>query len=349
MVHAGVQDPSALWSRSDFPISASSGIRGRNSRVQSFSTFGLRGPDRIEMWEDHNARSLVGLSARTFDGAPLEATELNLQLGALQVARVTASAHVVERNEREIARAPADGVALYFTLFGESFFYYEDGVYLQRPGGLLLCDVNRPFMRGFAHGLQEFVLTVPSALFEEITDRTIPRRPVMRSFARIPGANAHAAKLARLVQQSLISDEVDLAHAESSALQLLHMIVSADSTKGTLYRAAAVSFIERNLGDQRLSVGSVADGVGISERHLGRVFAETGSSVARIILEKRLDVARTLLRSTDMSSVREIATRCGFASHAHFTRVFRERFEETPMSYRARVAAIAVTQPGFRG
>jgi AraC-like DNA-binding protein len=324
MAQLVVGDPTFLWSRSDFPISALTGVGERSRRADHFSTFGLREPERIEMWEEHNARALVGLSARTLNGSPLEATELNLQLGDLRIAHVTASAHVVERNVHEIARTPGDGAALYFTLFGESFFYDEDGVYLQRPGGLLLCDINRPFMRGFANGLQEFVLTVPGELYESIAERSVPRRPVMRSFSRIPGANAHAARLARLVQMSLSSDDVDVVQVEAGALELLRMIISADSAEATSYRSHAILYIDRHLGDPTMSVGTVANGVGLSERHLGRIFADTGTGVARVILERRLDAARRLLVSSAAGSVGEIATRCGFASQSHFSRVFRD-------------------------
>lgn len=139
----------------------------RPDAVQAFSTHGLRGPQRVELWEQHNARALIGLHARTLNGLPLEATELNLQLAHLQFAQVTASPHVIERDARQITLNPAEAVALYFTLNGESFFYHEEGVHLQRPGELLVCDVGQPFMRGFARGLKEFVLTIPRAIFEE--------------------------------------------------------------------------------------------------------------------------------------------------------------------------------------
>lgn len=336
MEQSVADDVTALWSRADFRQSLSLAGAAQNHRVQRFSTLGLRSPDRIELWEEHNARALVGLAARTLNGTPLEATELNLRIGELQIAHVTASAHVVERNDRQIALTPCEGVALYFTIFGESFFYDEDGVHLQRPGGLLLCDINRPFMRGFAQGLQEFVLTVPRSLFEEIAGHSVAKRPTTRSFARIPGANEHAAQLARLVQSSLASDDVNASEVEASAVQLLRMIFSEDAARGASYRAAAMAYIDRSLGDSRLSVGMVAHAVGISERHLARIFAEAGSGVARAILDRRLDLARRVLASPGRASVGDIASQCGFTSHAHFTRVFRERFEETPVAFRIR-------------
>src|SRR5580698_3496838 len=66
--------------------------------------------------------------------ATLDATELNLQLEQLHLARVRGNAHVVERSPELIRRHPADAIAVYLTLVGEAFFYHDDGVRTVRPG-----------------------------------------------------------------------------------------------------------------------------------------------------------------------------------------------------------------------
>lgn len=310
--------------------------------LERFSTLGLSGDDRVDLWERHNARALVGLECRTITGTPLEATETNLQLNSLHFAHVAANAHVVERTNRHIASGTTDGVVLYFTLFGESFFYYKDGVHLQRPGGLLVCDVNEPFMRGFARGLQEFALRIPRAIFEELADDPMPKHPITMDFSGIQGANVHAAALASLVKSTFASaaDESKLLEAESTALGLLRAIFSADEARSAAaHRRAALAYVERHLRDSRLSVAQVARSIGVSERQLSRIFAETGSGLSRVVLERRLDLAQKLLSTpADRRSIGEIAAWCGFTSHAHFTRVFRERFEETPGDYRSATA-----------
>ncbi|THG31565.1 helix-turn-helix domain-containing protein [Naasia lichenicola] len=338
---AAESEASPLWTTSEFPSRPHPAPTASSPAIVRFSTRGLHEPDRIALWEQHNARALVGLQARTLNGNPLEATELNLQLSELQFAHVVANAHIVERDSREVARTPGEAVALYFTLWGESFFYHRDGVHLQRPGGLLVCDVNEPFMRGFAQGLQEFALTVPRAVFERITGGTVPRAPITMDFARIPGANTQAAALARLIKTTLSEPcpEGQLA-AESSALDLLQAIFCADTSRNSAgYRLSALSYIDVHLRDPRLSVSSIAHSIGISERHLSRIFSDSGSGISRTILERRLTLARRILSQAGAPPVGEVAGQCGFSSHAHFTRVFRERFEETPAQTRARSTA----------
>jgi AraC-like DNA-binding protein len=302
--------------------------------LERFSTLGLQHASRVELWEEHNARALVALECRTLNESPLEATETNLQFGRLHFAHVAANPHVVERSSRHIAKTPTDGIALYFTLFGESFFYYKDGVHLQRPGGLLVCDVNEPFMRGFAQGLEEFAVRVPRSVFNEITDAPLPSSPMTMTFSNSPGANANAAALARLVRTTLASaSDPDLVHTGEVAMGLLRAIFSEDEARSSsAHRRAALAYVDRHLRDPRLSVAQVAHEIGVSERQLSRVFGETGTGLARTILERRLDLARRILTSQDSGnrSVGEVAAYCGFSSHSHFTRVFRERFEESP-------------------
>lgn len=150
--------------QSPAPIAAIANCTCQNGRVkdslQVFSTAGLPAARRIELWEGHNATALIGLSCHS--AIPLEATEVNVPLGQVQLARVTGSPHVVERNAAFIRRDPAGAVAVYVTLRGQAWFRDEDGTTELRPGQLLVCDADRPFARGFARGLEELAIKVPA-------------------------------------------------------------------------------------------------------------------------------------------------------------------------------------------
>lgn len=315
---------------------------------QHFSTRGLSTVERIELWEQHNAAALLPLAVRSIDGSVLEATEENVRLPHLTFARVSANPHIVERTADHIAQNATDGVALYFSLAGDAFFYHQDGVHLQRPGTLLVCDVTQPFLRGFAHGLQEFVLTVPKAVFEDVTEGRMPRDPVVKSFADVPGGDTHAAALAQLMRRTLEDPTDDsLAATEESAVDMLRTMFGPDGGRsGAAYRHAALAWIKRNLRDPSISVSRVAEAVGVSERHLSRAFSEAGLGVARTILELRLELAHRILSRPGAPIVHDVAMYCGFVSAAHFSRVFRERYEQTPAEVAA--AANRLTVPDSR-
>jgi AraC-like DNA-binding protein len=72
----------------------------------------------------------------------------------------------------------------------------------------------------------------------------------------------------------------------------------------------------------------VAAAVGISARHLSRVFADGGTSVPRHVLSRRLELAHAMLADPASAgpTVAEVAAACGFTSVTYFSHAFRQRF-----------------------
>lgn len=314
----------------------------RGAKSLRFSTDGIPSVNRVQLWEHHNAKALIALDIRTMDEQPLQAAEINLHFPSLKFASVKGSAQVVERNEAFIRRHPMNSVAVFFALEGEAFFYHQGGFQSLRPGQAVIYDVDRPFMRGFSRGLREMVLTIPHEDYLEITGgRPLPK-PIVFDFREEQPANRRAFALARLVSDGL-SHPGDAESTETTALELLSTILLGDrSGTGAGHLAAARCYIAEHLGDIELSVAKVASAVGVSERHLARLFNEAGASPSAYILELRLELARRLL--TDQvgarSSVAAIASRCGFASQAYFARAYKARYAITPSMERK--AALAV-------
>jgi len=280
-----------------------------------FSTAGLPEARRVELWEDHNATALIGLTCRT-DGGALDAAELTVRLGDLQLARVTASAHAVARTPEVIRASPADAIAVYVTVRGAASFEHDGGTLPLRPGHVLMYDADRPFTRGFAHGLEELAVRVPRAAFPAGT----LRRPVVADAVR----GQHARALAGLLDRATRPTR-PVAADERTVLELVTLLSGSDGDPATAHRAAARAFIEANLADHGLTAALVAAAVGISERQLSRVFAADGTTVPKYVLTRRLHLAYALLSGGDLP-VADVAGRCGFASTTYFSHVFRGRF-----------------------
>ncbi|MEV7031064.1 AraC family transcriptional regulator [Streptomyces sp. NPDC093272] len=288
-----------------------------------FSTTGLPEAERIALWEEHNAQALIGLRCRSLHDTALDATEINLQLSRAHLARVLGSPHIVERPDAEIRRVPSDAVACYLTLAGDAFFYCDDGVRLLRPGQLLVCDADQPFVRGFSHGLEELAVKIPHQVWRDLGGPPSLPRPLV-----VDAGAVHTRTLAALVAQALRPEPSDAVLVDEDAV--LDLLVSSANGRApalsTVHLTVAKTYVDDHLADPGLSAARIARGIGISERHLSRVFAAGGTSVPRYLLGRRLERARTLLGAGSEATVAEVAARCGFASAAHFSHRFREHY-----------------------
>jgi AraC family transcriptional regulator len=86
--------------------------------------------------------------------------------------------------------------------------------------------------------------------------------------------------------------------------------------------------------DDKLSLETLAQESGYSRVHFVRMFrAATGRSPHNYLLNLRIERARELL-SNPALPLTDIALDCGFSSHSHLTRVFRQFVGVTPSEYR---------------
>jgi AraC family transcriptional regulator len=91
--------------------------------------------------------------------------------------------------------------------------------------------------------------------------------------------------------------------------------------------------INANL-EEELSLEQIARECRLSVSHFARAFARsTGISPHRWLMQRRVDVAKDLMLTTDSSLV-EISLKCGFSDQSHFTKVFAEATGETPGRWR---------------
>lgn len=92
-------------------------------------------------------------------------------------------------------------------------------------------------------------------------------------------------------------------------------------------------YINANL-DKKINASDLASLVGYTEYYLTNKFKkETGLSVNDYIKVHKIDRAKTLLISSDLS-INEIANNLGFSSRNYFSRIFLEVTGKTPLQYR---------------
>jgi len=167
-------------------------------------------------------------------------------------------------------------------------------------------------------------------------------RPQLRSMSNIRGPRVSALiplveALSMSKQDAIMADAV----ARLVIVEALDALAASPargrggSRLGRRALGRAIEFIEANLSaDFRLA--DLAAQVGLSSSHFARCFKEeTGKSPHAYVLERRVERAKRLLRTTD-TSIADIAAECGFSSQSHLTTIFRQIAEITPGRYRKR-------------
>ncbi|MBR9827853.1 MAG: GlxA family transcriptional regulator [Oceanospirillales bacterium] len=99
----------------------------------------------------------------------------------------------------------------------------------------------------------------------------------------------------------------------------------------------AVQLIEANI-EEPLSTDDLAHHVGISRRHLERLFKRHLNTMpSKYYLEIRLEKARQLLRRSD-KPILQVGLDCGFASASYFSTAYRNHYGLTPREERKQLA-----------
>jgi len=145
-----------------------------------------------------------------------------------------------------------------------------------------------------------------------------------------------------LVREAKMASGSDPIFLESIVQALLNRLLVLTHSVAKRRRAAGVlhTRILRRLREAieddpcaRLDLKTLSQESGYSKSHLIRLFHGIGRTPHQYILDLRLEKARVLMLKRSLSLM-DIAYECGFSSHAHFTRVFQQRFRMTPHVFR---------------
>jgi AraC-like DNA-binding protein len=102
-------------------------------------------------------------------------------------------------------------------------------------------------------------------------------------------------------------------------------------------RAARIEAIKADLTrDATLNLDQLAARQSVSARYVQMLFEEAGTTFSDFVLERRLDLARSMLTSPRYAtwSITAIALEAGFGDLSHFNRRFKRRFLMTPSDLR---------------
>jgi AraC-like DNA-binding protein len=214
------------------------------------------------------------------------------------------------------------------------------------PGDIAVLDPLHMFNESFREPTRLAILRFPKAALRE--------RGLRHGFPMVCRPNPASADvgavrevLLNLTTQAGKASEPLLERLSDQCLDLMDVLVnerdscaSRRANVATMLRAKQV--IARRIGDPDLSVVRIAEELNISTSCLTRALKANGLSPMRYAWSLRLEHATRMLAGASQGAIQEIAYQCGFASAAHFSRAFKERYGMTPRAYAAsRKTAVA--------
>ena len=313
------------------------------AQIESFTTAGLDPRRKLAFWNDRACESFSPLVSdpidiRTFNGSIARTT-----IGDMTLAEVYSEAQVVRHSRAHVARTRSSLFFLHLQMEGESINRQDGREALLKSGDFTLCDSTRHYEIVFPDANRMLVLGIPDAKL---------RRHIAcpESLVAIPmqAAGGVGGLLSRFLRNYWVEcqQELEAAAAERVGVAILDLLGAAyaeiprsqsdRSSLSTAHRIRIINFIEAHLHDPDLTPTRIAEACKMTPRYLHHLFSDQEETVARYILRRRLDACSRALVSCAQRgrTVTAIAFDHGFNSPTHFGRVFRARFNMTPLEFR---------------
>ena len=275
---------------------------------------------------------------RTLTADP-QATLHGIFLAALHVTFGTISARESRRTASLYARDRADGILLQLTRVGRWQARIAGRAIGGEAGSMVLLDLAQPFTFSTDCDQEFVIVTIPRTMAE----RLAPDPRTLHGTALDPTAGGVLAGFLGGVVTHAAALRAEQAPALAEMLiELIGLGFRADAAPSTgerrgpqrRLRDRVERLIAMRLNADDLTPDWVARKLGLSRTELYAAFP-TGGGVARLIWEKRLAAARLALTDPlDDRTIGAIARSFGFASDAHFSRAFKQRFDCTPTAAR---------------
>ena len=217
----------------------------------------------------------------------------------------------------------------------------DSGLGSAQAGDIVLLNDGRPYTAEVEGDTEMLHLRVPQTLLRAIfpgadaatatpvdglAGSAAMVRPLLHHIMNTADSTSPAA------QQHLTTAVIELVAA--SLVQKTSL--STDAPMRAAHLARARDHIERHLGDPDLSPEVIARAVYISERHLHALFRDSGTSVTRYLMGRRLDRAHRELADPRQAHIpiADIASQVGFKCPKHFTKTFKAKFGLSPSEHR---------------
>ncbi len=267
---------------------------------------------------------------------------------------------IITHTHQHIDSLPAherSSVIAHLVIEGEGFIKQNNSHIQFRAGDISFRNLIQPSQVVFETPCHFLALKLPSSMMNRHGAGGLNQRaPAPRVVQNATPFSCLTHQLLTPRPQGHIADKALCITNTYMALALPWMFVAAYHEVEVVNESAQahnelrwgqiLNYLDIHIFDAEASRSSAcASAIGISERYLHKLFAHRGLKYSRLVLERRLVAAKSMLSCSNFfkDSIGLIAYQSGFKSQAHFSRVFRAHYGLSPQQYR-----FATKHPGSR-
>jgi len=296
--------------------------------------------DRLDVWRDLLRDNFVALDVHADREAPFAGSVRSSELGHLKVASVESGPQGCSRTPGLARRDDEVYLQVGLVARGTATLAQDSREALLRPGDFAVYETDRPFFWGLEGEWELLVFTWPRASIA-LAD-TASQQLTARTLSGDGGLGAIVGRMLR----DLVANPPEL--SATGGVRLADEVAELVTTvAGERVRPAAPTcatddllrridaHITSHLADPDLGPTSIATTHFLSTRHLHRLFAHRGGTVAQQILRLRLERCRRELLDARAGTITDVARRWAFPDLATFSRAFRATYGMSPSDWRA--------------
>lgn len=310
-----------------------------------FSTQVVHRDKKADFWQRFVCEHVANVDCEIDEPEIFEGEIRSFALGRISLSMISANPHLVYRDEHRILNRKDDFFVIIYQRRGSALFCQSGKECLLQSGDYVLYDPRQTYrmklLEPFEHivlrlprsGLIQIAGDIPELLGCSVEENTPLGAIAAKLFNEVAG---QAENIEYTTLYSIVESMVPFIVAGLSQ-RLNHNLGSMSSVNASTL-ARAKEYILKNIHDPNLCLSRVADHLGISVRHLGRIFAQEQITPSKWIKTMRLErcAAALLQPSLYAKSVAEIAYEQGFNDASHFGSDFKKAFAVSPSSYRKR-------------
>ncbi len=309
-----------------------------------FSTQRIHRRDKFDYWHSVACKRIVDHDSRPEARLSFDAEIEFGALSNLELILFSNSPMQISHTAAHVSHAKSDHLFLCRQLSGSVLLEQESREIALDAGSVVLLDPLLPYRGKFLQNSKMLVVRVPRHELEARLGgiRNVVTRLMNCARAEHRLTSVVIGMLPSLAgQMSSISNQIVGNHVLD--LIAVSLAKAVEGTRARVSRSKELlllnirAVIDARLRDPNLNPQTIADIVGVSVRYANQVLEEHNTSLARLILARRLARCRCALEDPAQANrtVGEIAYSWGFSDLTHFGRCFKRAYQILPREARA--------------